>query len=135
LDTKLADLGIAKALRQLCSDESAKYLLYVEDDLRRPGDPAISNGQAGLIFLRDQVVHWCELAKDNVSEVGTFLRKGSSGFPLNAFVAQFPMRYLRHEGLSESELLATITDSVVAVVVAAYDAESFLIWHPVGIQP
>jgi hypothetical protein len=81
-------------------------------------------------FIGDGVVHWCEL-KPGIGTAGTeAIRESAFGYPLNAFVTTRSVSDLR---LVDGQAVATgfadqVAASLLAIVVSAFDAESFLLW-------
>jgi hypothetical protein len=78
-----------------------------------------------------KVVHWASLA-DGAGAAITTLDRGSHGYPTNAFVTEASPKDL---GLADgadldSDFGGSVVASLVAVIVAAYDADSFPIWEP-----
>lgn len=104
----------------------------VEDELRRRSDP--NPDLVGLLptaFFGDRVIHWAVLGDDSESALKV-LQRGSHGYPTNAFVSSATVDEL---GLVEDmklhpKIADNVADSLVAVIVAAYDAETYLIWEP-----
>jgi hypothetical protein len=103
--------------------------VVVEDDAMRRLDPALSLPRVPpSAFIGDRVVHWTDLQP--ADEALMTIYAGASGYPRNAFVVAMSCAEL---GLAEGQALdETFADevarSLVAVLVAAYDAESFLVW-------
>lgn len=101
----------------------AKLTLIVEDDLARQGDPHL--GRAAFVGAR--VLRWEEVDNQTISAV-TLLRRGASGYPLNAFICQGTPPDL---GLSADLQISPtqqerIADSVLGVLVSVWDAEAFV---------
>jgi hypothetical protein len=81
-------------------------------------------------FVGEQVLHWADLADGAKAAILT-VHRGSHGYPLNAFVTSMPASEL---GLVDgadldSDIASAVVGSFVAVIVAAYDDETFLIWE------
>ena len=105
---------------------SAKTLI-VESDVQRRGD-RLAHG-ADVAFVGNRVVRWVDLdvGGDQASEL---LRRGATGHPLNAYVCRDSAADL---GLAAEEevsdqVLEGVVASLLAVVVAVFDAESFVAW-------
>lgn len=101
----------------------AKLTLVVEDDLARQGDPRL--GQVAFVGAR--VLRW-EAVDDQATSAVTLLRRGASGYPLNAYVCQGTAADL---GLSADLQLSPmqqerLADSVLGVLVSVWDAEAFI---------
>jgi hypothetical protein len=126
----------AKAMRSLVdvldnlTGQEASTLI-VEDNLHSPTDPAVVGGVVPSAFVGDRVVSWANLETDKTDAVEKALRV-SDGYPLNAFVSRKSSSDLGLRNRIElSDAFAeNVADSVVAVIVAAYDAESFVVWSP-----
>lgn len=112
--------------------ERGAACVVVEDCLRERKDPKPSlDGLLLTAFVGERVIHWAGLEGGTDAAVLT-LHRGSGKYPLNAFVTSVSAEEL---GLVDgADLGADIADrvvgSLVAVVVAAYDAETFIIWEP-----
>jgi hypothetical protein len=124
LGTRLARSCLARVLRQM-----AAQTVLVEDDLRRRRDPVATRSGLASAFIDDRLVHWsdvrapCEGAVDAVDQ-------GASGYPLNGFVVS---RSAAELGLVDGHdapdhLARDVVSALIAVVVAAFDAESYLLW-------
>lgn len=114
--------------------ERGAACVIVEDELRSKCDPKPSLG--GLLltgFVDEKVIHWAPLV-DGTEAALLALHRGSHGYPMNAFVVSVPPEDL--ELVDGSDLGVGIAEasikSLAAVVVAAYDADSFLVWEPGG---
>jgi hypothetical protein len=120
--TRDVDMVAARLLAVLARDR--RGVLVVEDDLARRGDRNLGQDVA---FVEDRVVRWSEIA-DHSDRAVTLLRRGSSGYPVNAFVCRGSARQLRLEPGSEIDAgrQALIVESVRAVIVSVYDAEAFV---------
>jgi hypothetical protein len=97
--------------------------LIVEDDLARRGDASVGRDVA---FVEDRILRWTSL--DDTASAGALLRKGSSGYPLNAFGCRAPATAL---GLGPGHTLtaveqARVVDATELIVVSVYDAEAYL---------
>lgn len=117
-----ADAVAARFLAQL--REVGGRTLIVENDLARRGD-ALRRDES--CFVEDRVLAWVELTAD-VSVAASLLRRGSSGYPLNAFVSRLPALDLglaRGHQLSAEEI-DVIVDSILAIVVSVFDAEAYV---------
>jgi hypothetical protein len=103
--------------------EAVKTLI-VEDDLARRGDSSV---EADVVFVEDRVLRWTGLG--DAASAGALLRRGSSGYPLNAFVSREPADVL---GLVPGHTLtkdeqARVVDTTELVLVSVYDAEAYLV--------
>jgi hypothetical protein len=126
-----ADLQLARMLDELARRGGS--CVVIEDAVMGPHDPALSlPGVPPSAFIGDHVVHW-EAIQPPASAIAT-IYAGSSGYPTNAFVVAKSCAEL---GLAEGQDLdeafaGEVARSLVGVLVAAYDAESFLVWEPDG---
>jgi len=104
-------------------------LALVEDDLRRRSDEAILRRNEPSSFIGDRVIHWTDMAapEDQLAET---IAHGASGYPLNAFVVTKSSSELGlvDGGDAPGNLAQEVATNLLAIVVAAFDAESFLIW-------
>ncbi|HEV3320791.1 MAG TPA: hypothetical protein VG147_01215 [Solirubrobacteraceae bacterium] len=106
--------------------------VVVEDELGRRRDPKPSlDGLLLTAFVGEQVLHWADLADGTEAAILT-VDRGSHGYPLNAFVASASAQEL---GLVDgadldSDIAGAVVRSLMAVIVAAYDDETFVIWEP-----
>ncbi len=119
-----ANVALASVLSETHSFQSA--YLYVEDDLRRPGDPALYRTGLKWFSIGSAIIHWCDVAVEPPLEVVRCIRRSSSGYPLNAFVASVAPPGDRIQ--SDDDFAEKIVSSLLAVIVSVFDAESFVIW-------
>jgi len=113
---------------------SGATTIFIEDSALRRGDPALARADTPVAFLGDKVIRWCELRPGSGSAAVRAVRAGSSGYPLNAFVTGSSATSL---GLVDGTavpngLASQVVNSLLAVVVSAFDAESFLVWDSAG---
>jgi hypothetical protein len=126
-----ADLLLAQLLDTLAGRGGS--CVVIEDDVRRRHDPAVSRpGVAPSAFIGERVVHWTDLQP--ADKAITTIYAGASGYPRNAFVVAKSCAEL---GLADRQELEqtfaeSLAKSLLAVLVSAYDAESFLLWEPGG---
>ncbi len=114
--------------------ERGSACIVVEDELRLKGDHKPSlDGLQPTAFGGEKVVHWASLA-DGAGAAITTLDRGSHGYPTNAFVTEASPEDLglAHGADLDSDFGGSVVASLAAVIVAAYDADSFLIWEPAG---
>jgi hypothetical protein len=117
-----ADAGLARWL----AASGRAGTLVIEDELARPGDPVLSRLTAPYLTEEGRV-YWFVGIEPSAAERGvTRLHESSSGYPTNAFVLSVPVDHVTAIG-PLAERLPTI---LRAIVVAAFDAESFVIWTP-----
>jgi hypothetical protein len=130
--TKTGDAraALAQVLATLAQHGAA--CVVVEDCLRLRRDPKPSlNGLLLTAFVGERVIHWAGLEGGTDAAILT-LHRGSGKYPLNAFVTSASEEDL---GLVDgadldSDVAGRVVASLVAVIVAAYDAETYIIWEP-----
>lgn len=128
--TRAARESLAKALEGLA--ERGAACVVVEDELRLKRDS--KPGLDGLLltgFVGEKVIHWANLA-GGTDDATVAVHRGSGGYPTNAFVTSASAEEL---GLVDgadlgSDIAGPVVGSLLAVIVAAYDAETYIIWEP-----
>jgi GR25 family glycosyltransferase involved in LPS biosynthesis len=121
---------MASVLEKLA--ERGAACVVVEDDMRLKRHPKPSvDGLLQTAFVGEQVFHWAGLESGTEGAV-TVLHRGSLGYPTNAFVTSASAGEL---GLVDgadldSDIAGRVVGSLMAVVVAAYDNETYIIWEP-----
>jgi hypothetical protein len=128
LSQEEANDAMSGVLAELTASGAA--CLVIEDALGRYGDPAVLASTLGTAWLDNRVLHWHPLDLSTTSSATNALRTGSSGYPLNAFVTTRTadaLGLIDHTALEESGI-DKICEALIAVIVSAFDAESFLIW-------
>lgn len=127
LGMRRARLCLARVLHQLAA--YAAETVLVEDDLRRRRDPVASRSGLASGFIGDRLVHWGDVRSACNGAVHV-IAQGASGYPLNGFVVSRSAPDLGLvDGQDAPEHLAhDVVSTLIAVVVAAFDAESFLLW-------
>lgn len=111
-----------------CYERGAASVV-VEDDMGRASDPIVARRTEPLAFVGERVVYWADLRDGSRAGARTII-VGAHGHPLNAFVTRTTSAEL---GLvdrqqTSGDLPRLIVESLTAVVVTAFDGESFLIW-------
>jgi hypothetical protein len=112
--------------------ERGAACVVVENDLRLKRDPEPRQGDTLLTgYVGEKVIHWAQLADGPADAVCTIYR-GASGYPTNAFVTSASAEAL---GLSDGadvdpDVADHVVESLLAVITAAYDAETYIIWEP-----
>jgi hypothetical protein len=112
--------------------EQGAACVVVEDELRLKRDPKPSlDGLLMTGFVGEKVIHWANLVDDMADAVIT-VDRGSGDYPTNAFVASVSAEGLRLVDGADlaPDLAGRVVPSLMAVVVAAYDAETYIIWKP-----
>jgi hypothetical protein len=97
--------------------------LIVEDDLARRGDPNVGRAT----FVADRVLRWEEV-DNKARRAVSLLRRGASGYPLNAYLCQGSATDL---GLTADEDLSPVrqqclAEAVLGVIVSVWDAEALV---------
>jgi hypothetical protein len=126
--TREPDEWLASTLEELHGGRPG--CLVVEDDLSRPGDPALIDSDIASAFIGDRVVSWAEVRPGTGGDAVREVMRVGSGYPRNAFLSsQTPdeLQLADRADLS-SDFSEHVAKSLVAVIVAVYDAESYLVW-------
>lgn len=122
--------ALAKVLDTLAQRGAA--CVVGEDELRLKRDPKSNvDGLLLTAFIGEKVIHWAPLVDGTENAILT-LHRGSHGYPTNAFVTAASAEEL---GLVDGadldfDIAGAVVGSLVAVVVAAYDNETYIIWEP-----
>lgn len=130
IETRSAREGMVPVLEKLAKQGAA--CVVVEDELSSKRDPKPSlDGLLLTAFVGERVIHWAGL-EGGTDDVIVAVHRGSHGYPLNAFVTSASADEL---GLVDgadldSDVAGRVVGSLLAVIVAAYDAETFIIWEP-----
>lgn len=130
IGTHSAQEALPPVLDELKEDGAASVV--VEDEVRLRSDPNTDvDGLLLTAFVDDSVLHWADFG-DGAEPAVQVLHRGSHGYPLNAFIVSATTKEL---GLVngadlDSNIGDAIAQALIAVIVAAYDAETFLIWKP-----
>lgn len=123
-----APLALVRVINELAAGADA--CLIVEDDLRRADDSATKNLPLTSAFIDECLVHWSELPTSSADFVAATITRGASGYPLNAFVVSRSCRSLGFEPDVQGTAVAPdVASGVFAIIVSAFDAESFLYWR------
>ncbi len=123
-----ARAALAKVLETLT--ERGAACVVVEDCLRLRRDPKPSlDGLLLTAFVGEQVIHWAGLEGGADAAILT-LHRGSGKYPLNAFVTSASKLGLVDGTDLDTDIADAVVGSLVAVIVAAYDAETYIIWEP-----
>jgi hypothetical protein len=124
------DAALAQVIETLAARGAA--CVVVEDCLSLKRDPKPSlDGLLLTAFVGERVIHWAGLDGGTDAAILT-LHRGSGKYPLNAFVTSESAEAL---GLVDGAdldpgIAGPVVGSLLAVIVAAYDAETFIIWEP-----
>jgi hypothetical protein len=112
--------------------ERGASCVLVEDEANRKRYPKPSlDGLLKTGFVGEQVIHWAGL-EGGAEDAVVAVHRGSHGYPTNAFVTSASAEEL---GLVDgadldSGIASRVVASLMAVIVAAYDAETYIIWEP-----
>jgi hypothetical protein len=122
-----ADAALAQLLAGLARRGGS--CVVIESDVWDRLSPALARVRAPSAFIGDRVVHWADLEPADEAIRTTYA--SASGYPRNAFIVRKSCAEL---GLVDGKSLdasfaGEVTTSLLAVLVAAYDAESFLVWE------
>ncbi len=106
--------------------------VVVEDEMSEKRDANPNWGGRLLTgFVGEKVIHWANLS-GGVDDAVVAVNRGSGDYPTNAFVTSASAEEL---GLVDgadldSGIAGWVVGSLLAVIVAAYDAETYIIWEP-----
>jgi hypothetical protein len=112
--------------------ERGAACLMVEDEMSEKGDANPNWGGRLLTgFVGEKVIHWANLA-GGADDAVVAVNRGSGDYPTNAFVTSASADELRLvDGADlDSSIAGRVVGSLLAVIVTAYDAETFMIWEP-----
>jgi hypothetical protein len=125
-----AQAALAKVLEGLA--ERGAGCVVVEDEVnwKRYPKPSL-DGLLKTAFVGEQVIHWAGL-EGGPEDASVVVYRGSGGYPTNAFVTSASAEEL---GLVDGadldpDIAGPVIGSLVAVIVAAYDDETYIIWEP-----
>lgn len=119
---------LAKYLDDWTKDGASCFLF--EDDVVERGDPAIERWSIPSAFVGTRVVHWSDLGVRGGAAAVESINSGAFGYPLNAFVLSCSAEELglAHREPVSKDSLIKVTQSLLGIVVSAFDATSFAIW-------
>jgi hypothetical protein len=128
--TRSAREGLVTVLEGLAERGAACVVVEDEANWKRYPNPSL-DGLLKTAFVGEQVIHWAGLAGGTEAAILT-VHRGSHGYPTNVFVTSAPA-----EGLGlvdgadlDSDIAGPVVESLMAVIVAAYDNETYIIWEP-----
>lgn len=121
---------LGRVLTTLAERGAACVVVEDELNLKRHPKPNL-DGLLLTAFVGEQVLHWANLA-DGADDAVVAVHRGSGDYPTNAFVTSSSAEEL---GLVDgadlgSDIGGRVVESLLAVIVAAYDAETYIIWEP-----
>jgi hypothetical protein len=125
-----ARAALAKVLEGLAERGAACLVVEDEANWKRYPKPSL-DGLLKTAFVGEQVIHWATL-EGGPEDAILVVHRGSGGYPTNAFVASASAEQL---GLVDGadldhDIASPVIGSLMAVVVAAYDDETYIIWEP-----
>jgi hypothetical protein len=122
--------ALARVLDELVDNGAS--CVVIENAFALRSDPGLARYTQPAAFTGDNVLHWTELARGTAAAAVDTIWASSSGYPRNAFVVAKSCAELRlaDRAQVDENLPDVIVESLLAVVVSAYDAESFLVWTP-----
>jgi hypothetical protein len=125
-----AQAALAKVLEGLAERGAACLLVEDEANWKRYPKPSL-DGLLLTAFVGEQVLHWADLADGTEAAILT-VHRGSGGYPTNVFVTSASAEELRLVDGADLDLdiAGSIVGSLMAVIVAAYDDETYIIWEP-----
>lgn len=130
IKTRSAREGIVPVLEKLAKQGAT--CVVVEDELSSKRDPKPSlDGLLLTAFVGERVIHWAGL-EDGPEDAIVAVDRGSHGYPTNVFVTSASAEAL---GLVDGadldpDIAGPVVGSLIAVIVAAYDDETYIIWEP-----
>ena len=128
--TRAARESLAEVLEGLAERGAACVVVEDELSLKRHPKPSL-DGLLKTGFVGEKVIHWANLAGGTDDAIVT-VHRGSGDYPTNAFVTSAAAEEL---GLVDGadldpDIGQAVVASLMAVIVAAYDAETYIIWEP-----
>jgi hypothetical protein len=130
IGTRSARESLATVLEGLVERGAGCVVVEDEASLKRHPKPSL-DGLLQTAFVGEQVIHWASL-EDGAKDAITAVHRGSHGYPTNAFVTSAVAESL---GLVDGadldhDVAGPVVASLMAVIVAAYDNETYIIWEP-----
>ena len=127
-DSELATMSSTAAIESFLT---APGLVVVESDVARPGDASVARRANETLRHGDTVLFWTRAAGTRPSDLEHFVSRGGSGYPTNAFLlaGHEAASFNPIEAVDDQELL-DLAARVRAVLVNAFDAESYVVWLP-----
>lgn len=126
--TKEADAWLARTFEEL--NRKGAECVVVEHDVASRTDPFIVRGDDPWAFIGDRVLAWSDLEPGGGVAAVEEIRGVGSGYPRNMFVSDHSADHL---GLADQQQVpdqfpVQVAQSLLAVVVSIFDAESYLVW-------
>ncbi len=128
--TRAARESLVTVLKGLAERGAACVVVEDEANWKRYPKPSL-DGLLKTAFVGEQVIHWAGLEGDAEDAV-VAVHRGSLGYPTNAFVTSASAEQLGLvDGADlEHDLASPVMGSLMAVIVAAYDNETYITWVP-----
>ncbi len=110
--------------------------LVVEDEFSSRGDAWLSKKEylTGIStgYVDDHVLHWSPLDPNNIDLTIKTIEVGSHGYPRNCFVASVNNEFMNTfiDKSLHTDVIDKIAESIVALVIGAFDDESYVVWEP-----
>lgn len=128
--TRAAREALARVLDSFVARGAACVVVEDELSLKRHPKPSL-DGLLKTAFIGEQVIHWAGL-EDGTEDAIIAVHRGSGDYPTNAFVTPVSAEEL---GLVDGadlnhDIADPVIGSLMAMIVAAYDAETYIIWEP-----
>lgn len=128
--TRAARDALANVLEGFVGRGAACVIVEDELSLKRHPKPSL-DGLLKTAFIGEQVIHWAGL-EDGTEDAIVAVHRGSGDYPTNAFVTSVSAKEL---GLVDGadlnhDIAGPVIGSLMAMVVAAYDAETYIVWEP-----
>ncbi len=122
--------ALARVLETLAEQGAACLVVEDELSLKRHPKPSL-DGLLRTAFVGELVLHWAEL-ENGTEDAIIAVHRGSGGYPTNAFVTSASEQEL---GLVDGadlghDITGPVVGALMAVIVAAYDDETYIIWEP-----
>lgn len=131
--SSVADVALAKEIDDL--KKSGARVLWIEDNLRLPGDRALKEHFSHYRVIEGSVVHWQLLSATDGTEAVKLIRTASNGYPLNAFIGWTRPDTADTKDRDSEDFAAEIGSVRLSIIVSAFDAESFLMWNAIERVP
>jgi hypothetical protein len=130
ITTRSAREGLVTVLVALAERGSSCVVIEDALNLRRDPKPGL-DGLLRTAFVGEQVIHWAGL-DGGPEDAIIAVHRGSGGYPTNAFVTSASAEEL---GLVDGadldpDIAGPVVGALMAVIVAAYDNETYIIWEP-----
>ncbi len=125
-----ARAALAKVFEGLAGRGAVCVVVEDELSLKRHPKPSL-DGMLKTAFIGEQVIHWAGL-EGGPEDAIVAVDRGSGDYPTNAFVTAVSAQEL---GLVDGadldhDIASPVIGSLMAVIVSAYDAETYIIWEP-----